>query len=154
MDISKEALIIFFQVPSSLSWSMTYQEYDDGPARHESFACKFNEQNPQMTILSNIPISDPLISVQTVLSVTVNKEQEETRLRLHHTLDWVVAFNGVWTSAGLWLQKRTWHYIVVALWWLSPLPKSTHRSTFLFQIAFDWMNLFWFVHCALLITKL
>ena len=44
--IQKEP-IIFFQVPSS-STSMTDQEYDDdGPARHESVACKFSEQNLQ-----------------------------------------------------------------------------------------------------------
>ena len=59
-----------------------------------------------------------------LLSVTDKKEQEETRLHhtlwLHHTLDWVPAFSGVWTSAGLWLQKRTWHYCG-GLWLLSSI---------------------------------
>ena len=107
-----------------------------------------------MTILSNIPISDPLIKVQTLLSVTGKKEQEETRLWLHHTLVWVLAFSGVWSSAGLWLQKKDMTLYCGGLWWLSTLSKSSHWSTILFQIAFNWMNLFCFVHCASLITKL
>ena len=51
-----------------------------------------------------------------LLSVTDKKEQNGTRQWLHHTLDWVLAFSGVWTSAGLWLPRRTWHYSI--LWWL------------------------------------
>ena len=49
-----------------------------GWARHESFACKFSEQNLQnnMTILSNIPISDHLIRVQTTV---ISDRQERTR---------------------------------------------------------------------------
>ena len=84
MDLLKKwtyskILIIFFQVPSSLPTSMTsgiWWWY--GWARHESFVCKFSEQNLQnnMTILSNIPISDHLIRVQTTV---ISDRQERTR---------------------------------------------------------------------------
>ena len=73
------------------------------------YACKFSEQNLQK-LWQYFQISRLMITsseCRPLLSVTNKKEQMETRLWFHHTLDWVLAFSGVWTFAGLWLQKWT-----------------------------------------------
>ena len=94
-----------------------------------------------MRVLSYILISDPLIRVQTLL-LTCKKEQEETRLWLHHTLDWVLVFSGVWTSYGY----KTEHIHPVesnleqegtsALWW------GDHLSGYLRVLSYHFIDIY------------
>ena len=87
----------------------------------------------------------------------IRDRQERTRgnqTGLHHTLNWVLAFSGVLTSAGLWLRKRTWHYIVVACGGYHHYQCRVIEVPSCFKLLSTRWIICYFVHCALLITKL